>query len=146
MTPRRAAFRGLIVIIAASLAAISGGALAQGSDYDKIRQASTNQPSPPPQAARPVEGVEAAEALNADINARNAEAAARDRAAEEAYARRRRAYEAKKKADAAAYARALAEYEARKAAVERQRQADLAAWQARVAACKAGDQSACAPK
>lgn len=147
MTPSRTARLGLTVLLAASLAAAGGVALAQSTDYDKIRQASANtSPPPPPQAAKPMEGVEAAEALNADINARNAEAAARDRAAEEAYARRQREYEAKKKADAAAYAKALADYEAQKAAVERKRQADLAAWQAQVAACKAGDRMACAPK
>lgn len=145
----------LILAMIAPLA-LAGSALAQDSDYNKVRRASENGPPPAP-AARiaaepaaeppsPPEGIGAAEALNADINARNAEAAARDRAADAEYARKQRAYEAKKKADAAAYARALADYEAQKAAVERKRQADLAAWQAQVAACKAGDRSACAPK
>ena len=123
-----------------ALLGAAGAALAQTSDLNTVREASQN--SPPPEA----EGEGAAAALNADIIARNAEAAARDRAADEEYARQQRAFEARKKADAAAYAQALADYEARKAAVERQRQADLAAWQAQVAACKAGDRTACAPK
>lgn len=110
-------------------------ALARETDNSRTRVA------PPP----PLEGLGAAEALNADINARNAEAAARDREADAEYARKQREYEAKTRADAAAYAKALAAYEARKAAIERQHQADLAAWRARVEACKAGDKTACAP-
>ncbi|MFZ4606143.1 MAG: hypothetical protein ACOYM5_07780 [Caulobacter sp.] len=154
MRTRRRIITALILALTAPLA-IGAGALAQSTDFDRIRAASDNAPPVPPPPAppapqalppKPIEGVGAAEALNADINARNAEAAARDRAADEEYARKQREYEARKKADAAAYAKALADYEARKAAVERQRQADLAAWQAQVAACKAGDKTACAPK
>jgi len=128
MTPARLP-RLLCLLLA--IAGPAGQARAQPLD---------NGPPPKP------EGLEAAETLNADINARNAEAAARDRAAAADYARRQRAYEARLKADAAAHAAALAEYGAKKAAVERQRQADLAAWKAQVAACKAGDKTACAPR
>lgn len=88
----------------------------------------------------------ASEALNAEVTRRNAEAAARDQARKDAFARQQREYEARKKSDAAAYARAQAEYQRQKAAVEAQRQRDLRAWEAQVAACKAGDKTACAPK
>lgn len=131
----------LILFVVAPLA-LGPAAMAQ----DNVQSKSSATPPVAATPPREPEGVGAAEALNADINARNAEAAARDRAAEEEYARKQREYEAKKKADAAAYARALADYDARKAALERKRQADLAAWQAQVAACKGGDKSACAPK
>ena len=139
---QRLTVRPALVRLALLLALLGSGgaALAQSSDLNTVREASQNGPP------REAEGQGAAAALNADIIARNAEAAARDRAADEEYARKQREFEARKKADAAAYARALADYEAKKAAVERQRQADLAAWQARVAACKAGDRSACAPQ
>ncbi|HRD28780.1 MAG TPA: hypothetical protein PLO65_10820, partial [Caulobacter sp.] len=83
MTPRRAGRLALSVIATACLAS-AGPALAQSAEPASVRSLSENAPPPPP---KPMEGVEAAEALNADINARNAEAAARDRAAAEDYAR-----------------------------------------------------------
>lgn len=147
MTPARST--RLAVRLLAAAAMLGGPAVAQSTDYDKVRGASEN--AAPPKVVAPAapvvpDGLDAAERLNADINTRNAEAAARDAAADAEYARRDREYEAKKKADAAAYTRALAAYEAQKAAVEAQRQAELAAWRAQVEACKAGDKTACAPK
>ena len=84
--------------------------------------------------------------LNAEISRRNAEAEGRETAREAEYARQMREYEARKSADAEAYARAQADYARKTAEVEAQRQRDLAEWEARVAACKAGDETACAPR
>lgn len=124
------------------------GALSQGAGYSFSRTPSTSAEA---EARRDAEAEldaqdRASEALNADINGRNADAAARDAARRAEFLRRQREYEARKRADAEAYARAQAEYERQKAAVEAQRQRELREWEARVAACKAGDRAQCAPE
>ncbi|WP_374471094.1 hypothetical protein [Phenylobacterium sp.] len=78
------------------------------------------------------------EALNVELNRRNAEIAARNDAAQKAY-----------DAALADYARAKAAYEAGLAQHEAQAAEYRRAyghWQAQVAACKAGDFRRCAPK
>lgn len=116
--------------------ALAGGAAAARSPENS---------NPAVREARP-EGWSAAERLNGDVNDRNARAADADRAAEAEYARRLKAYEAKKKADAEAFARAQREYERQLAETEARRQRELAEWEARVRACKAGDRAACGPR
>jgi hypothetical protein len=124
------------------------GTLSQGAGYSFSRTPSTSAEA---DARRDAEAEldaqdRASEALNADINGRNADAQARDAARKAEFARRQREYEARKRADAEAYARAQVEYERQKAAVEAQRLRDLREWEARVKACKDGDRTQCAPK
>lgn len=124
------------------------GTLSQGAGYSFSRKPSMSAEA---EARRDAEAAldaqdRASEALNADINGRNADAGARDAARKAEFERRQREYEAKKKADADAFARAQAEYQRQKAAVEAQRLRELREWDARVKACKDGDRTQCAPK
>jgi hypothetical protein len=95
-------------------------------------------------AAKHVEGVAEAAALNAKVTAANAAVDARNA---EAKAR----YEAAVAATEAAYAKAQAEYQAKLAElkgqnedVQRKYASAMDDWKVRVAACKAGDKTQCA--
>jgi hypothetical protein len=82
--------------------------------------------------------------LNADVNARNAAAEARDKARAAEFQAAQAARDAEARANAAAYDREMAAYRARVQAVEAENARKKAEWEAAVAACKAGDVSKCA--
>lgn len=101
-------------------------------------------------AARPTPG-DPSDALNAEVTARAAAVAARNRAAFADHQAQVAEYEAAKAAIAAnakaandAYAASLAAHQAAIDAIDRKQAADMADWQARVKACKSGDRSQCA--
>ncbi|MBI1406867.1 MAG: hypothetical protein GC145_12150 [Caulobacter sp.] len=87
---------------------------------------------------------EATARLNAEVNARNAAAEARDRKRDADYKAAQAAREAEIRANQAAYDRQMADYRARVAASEAAAAKARADWEAAVAACKAGDRSKCA--
>lgn len=86
----------------------------------------------------------ASEQLNAEVNARNAAAAERDRKRDADYRAAKAAREAEILANQQAHEREMAAYRAKVAAAEAAAAKARADWEAAVAACKAGDKSKCA--